>query len=48
MGQLLSSLWSDAEFHAEKATAATAQWVQHDPARRIDRLESIFARVVAA
>lgn len=45
---VLSSLWSDAEFHAEKAAAATAQWVQHDPARRIDRLESIFARVVAS
>lgn len=44
----LSALWSDAEFHAEKAAAAAAQWAHHDPTQRVDRLDALLAHVVGA
>ncbi len=45
---VLSSLWSDPEYHAEKSAAALARWAHLDPTSRVDYLEKLFVRTVAA
>ncbi len=44
----LSELWSDAEYRAERATAALEQWAQHDPSDRTDHLETLLEKVISA